>query len=988
MSEFFKTPLFNADYIDKELLNIDSEHQKNLKKDINKLYTIFRTYAQSPYNKFSTGNLQTLKIWPEAKNISVRAEMIQFYNNFYSSNLMTAAIIGKEDIDSLTKVAIDNLSGIQNKHVTRPNFSGQNYLREPKASDQQQGKIILIEPVKDIRILRIIMKMPFLSDQEHLYNPLPKIIHHLIGNEGEGTLLALLKKENLAINLMAGSDITSNGGPIFSQVSMTLTENGLKNYETIILYYFQFIKLMKNNLPFQESLWTEQKKIKKMDFTFSSKFTDVGSLVKTISKTLHKSYFRSNPGKIYANYLDGYNKYDDKVKHLIEKILNEFKLENMFCFLSAKEFSKNWPEDVEKKTETLYNTTYGEGKFSDHLISKIIGVENNSNNLTIHEDLFLPSENQFIPDDFKVYYDSDSDFTDLGIVNYGMNNETENANVTDVVLPRARNPNWPILYKRNQNAIMFLKPFINNPPPKLQDIKPQPKMHATIKLVTFKDKFDMEEYFVRKVISLTLSDDINKLTYTAALAGLSCKASVTFGHITISTDGFSQNQGKLVLKVLDRIKNLENKIKQEKIDIYADIILKNLNNGKKKASYKMALDLFDKISFKNARPSQMYIDFLTLEKDKFNETAVRRYFREELIQNISFLKGYIGGNILAGQAKNMTDDCLKWAFDNGALEMDPSRQLSYIPEEEKPEESEEGSNEYQATYLPMTDQTIFSINSTTQVSNALLLFIQTEIKTIESYSINYLFNSMLKSSFFSDIRSRQSLGYVVHIGPYRKGNRVGTMIVIQGGYEPRYMHYRALEFMIYKIDTVLKSYDNEPDKFLNFKNSMANSINPKIKTQSQLDSGIWDEIRNSRFDFDIKERTADYINSQELSLSKIEEYYKEQLLKSKAHACVYVKGVNADFNGYGFKELSEQIEKVDVLLQEEPVVSQQRRTKILPMIENYNIISAYENDESELAAYKENRTAIDHSSHNFETMDYYGISFDDKEISENGVGDS
>ena len=486
MSEFFKTPLFNADYIDKELLNIDSEHQKNLKKDINKLYTIFRTYAQSPYNKFSTGNLQTLKIWPEAKNISVRAEMIQFYNTFYSSNLMTAAIIGKEDIDSLTKVAIDNLSGIQNKHVTRPNFSGQNYLREPKASDQQQGKIILIEPVKDIRILRIIMKMPFLSDQEHLYNPLPKIIHHLIGNEGEGTLLALLKKENLAINLMAGSDITSNGGPIFSQVSMTLTENGLKNYETIILYYFQFIKLMKNNLPFQESLWTEQKKIKKMDFTFSSKFTDVGSLVKTISKTLHKSYFRSNPGKIYANYLDGYNKYDDKVKHLIEKILNEFKLENMFCFLSAKEFSKNWPEDVEKKTETLYNTTYGEGKFSDHLISKIIGVENNSNNLTIHEDLFLPSENQFIPDDFKVYYDSDSDFTDLGIVNYGMNNETENANVTDVVLPRARNPNWPILYKRNQNAIMFLKPFINNPPPKLQDIKPQPKMHATIKLVTFK----------------------------------------------------------------------------------------------------------------------------------------------------------------------------------------------------------------------------------------------------------------------------------------------------------------------------------------------------------------------------------------------------------------------------------------------------------------------------------------------------------------------
>lgn len=60
----------------------------------------------------------------------------------------------------------------------------------------------------------------------------------LIGHEGEGSLLSLLKNKNWATSLTAGPNIPYRGFATF-QVSMGLTKEGFNNTEQIICHVFE-----------------------------------------------------------------------------------------------------------------------------------------------------------------------------------------------------------------------------------------------------------------------------------------------------------------------------------------------------------------------------------------------------------------------------------------------------------------------------------------------------------------------------------------------------------------------------------------------------------------------------------------------------------------------------------------------------------------------------------------------------------------------------
>jgi insulysin len=96
-AQFFISPLFDASSTERELNAVDSENQKNLQSDAWRLDQLEKSTsnASHPYLKFSTGNLQTLKIEPESKGLSVREELLKFHSQYYSANLMTLSLLGK-----------------------------------------------------------------------------------------------------------------------------------------------------------------------------------------------------------------------------------------------------------------------------------------------------------------------------------------------------------------------------------------------------------------------------------------------------------------------------------------------------------------------------------------------------------------------------------------------------------------------------------------------------------------------------------------------------------------------------------------------------------------------------------------------------------------------------------------------------------------------------------------------------------------------------
>lgn len=100
-------------------------------------------------SKFGTGNKKTLFEEPLANGVNVRDELIKFQEKWYSANIMSLAVYGKETLDELETMVVSKFSGIVNKNVVAPRWNDAPFL-----TDQQASKVSIV-PVKDSRSLTI-----------------------------------------------------------------------------------------------------------------------------------------------------------------------------------------------------------------------------------------------------------------------------------------------------------------------------------------------------------------------------------------------------------------------------------------------------------------------------------------------------------------------------------------------------------------------------------------------------------------------------------------------------------------------------------------------------------------------------------------------------------------------------------------------------------------------------------------------------------------
>lgn len=124
-SSFFISPLFTESATLREINAVNSEHEKNLSTDVWRIRQVNKSLAnpKHPYSKFGTGNKETLLDIPKEKSIDTRRQLIEFHKKWYSSNIMSLAIFGKESLDELEEMTIKYFSPIENKSVKVPRWS-------------------------------------------------------------------------------------------------------------------------------------------------------------------------------------------------------------------------------------------------------------------------------------------------------------------------------------------------------------------------------------------------------------------------------------------------------------------------------------------------------------------------------------------------------------------------------------------------------------------------------------------------------------------------------------------------------------------------------------------------------------------------------------------------------------------------------------------------------------------------------------------------
>ena len=174
---------------------------------------------------------------------------------------MKLVVLGKESIDQLKIWATELFSNVSNNNVAQPVFNGH------PLTPNHLGKLIEIRPVKELRRLEYTFALP--PSLPHYRVKPSRYIAHLIGHEGRGSLLSLLKLKGWAISLSAYNSHFSPSFDLF-KVSIDVTVAGMQNYTEISTLLFSFIKLLSDSEPI-EWIYNDCKSLAEFSFRFQEK---------------------------------------------------------------------------------------------------------------------------------------------------------------------------------------------------------------------------------------------------------------------------------------------------------------------------------------------------------------------------------------------------------------------------------------------------------------------------------------------------------------------------------------------------------------------------------------------------------------------------------------------------------------------------------------------------------------------------------------------
>ncbi|KAF4097640.1 nardilysin b [Onychostoma macrolepis] len=265
-AQFFIGPLMISDAVDREVEAVDSEYQMAQPLDSNRKEMLFGGLAKAghPMSKFFWGNAQTLKNEPREKNINTYERLRAFWRRYYSAHYMTLAVQSKETLDNLEEWVREIFIKIPNNGQPRADFSD---LQDP-FDTPDFNKLYRVVPVRKIHALTISWALPP-QGKQYRVKPL-HYISWLIGHEGAGSILSLLRKKCWALALFGGnseSGFDQNTTYSIFSVSISLSDEGFQNFFQVIHIVFQYLKMLQSVGP-QQRIYEEIQKIEANEFRY------------------------------------------------------------------------------------------------------------------------------------------------------------------------------------------------------------------------------------------------------------------------------------------------------------------------------------------------------------------------------------------------------------------------------------------------------------------------------------------------------------------------------------------------------------------------------------------------------------------------------------------------------------------------------------------------------------------------------------------------
>lgn len=400
-SRFFIDPLMSESSMEREMNAVHSEHSKNITSDHWRKSGIisYLSHKKSIYNKFGTGNLETLD--KDGLNDALHSH----HSKYYSSNNMNLVVVGPQSLDELNNLVTSNFSEIPNKNINFlyelipsksqpiafPHKYDINMLNTLEMTDARKLtalRVIQITPIKKEHVIRVLWELP--TYNEKYKYAMMNLLSHIIGNEGKGSILYVLQKHSLVLSLSAGISESDHFISTF-EIDIEVTDKGFEHRHIIIALVHDYINMMRNK-GLSREIYDEYKQLSYNSFIFRSKY-DEAEEANSASRNMF--YYSIEDTFSTQNIM---NEYDNVANKLYDEYIGYMQPETSIVILSSLKY-----ENTLKNTEKWYGVNYTSCEYVNIVPSFEI-TEN------INFDISLPSKNAYIPTDFSIKNDDEMQY--------------------------------------------------------------------------------------------------------------------------------------------------------------------------------------------------------------------------------------------------------------------------------------------------------------------------------------------------------------------------------------------------------------------------------------------------------------------------------------------------------------------------------------------------------------------------------------------------
>jgi len=850
--DFFQNPLITEDKVNREMYAVNSEYVSYLNRPAFQLDFLMKMMMnpKSPNAAFGYGNLGSFRI----DGVNVTEELMGFYEKYYVGDQMNLVLLGNYTVQQLVSKAEKMFSSLRrssSKREVLPN--------NPDSEGFWQGKLVKFKQIQG-KVLILAWILPELLTK-YKKNPL-EYWSDMFNSEHKNGLVWKLKSLGLIQSFSAKAYSYEIDLTVYT-INFKLTNMGFENLDTIVKYFLAYVKKIDDGI--NKERWSKLKRVRELAYDYGNRGDETNEMANmAYSLSLVPKDEVVDILRFIGNVL---KEFSSEEIHMINLYLT---LERSLIILGNNDYNNSTEKTREKTNDLSYFTDLYLGNYSDlyemvwdssELSQSEFQNLQDSSNKEQYEELILPPDNQYIPNNLLMPCKNPASCEDSEV-----NNDIKTL---------------PILISNSENHKVWYKIQRN-----FNKLDPKASLHLQIisPLTYNSSKAVFLNTLSRKWLKWHLKPMVRQLQDL----GYNVRIQST-PNLELQIYGFSNKMDLIARDFGQIIKNCSEFEYIQQNQLVFNLIKNTTIQKIKKKMFGTPLE----------QTKQHMVFLLNLNSRSYNYSEMLQAPELPKDEFIQFMQNYTQTNfinvlIFGAISQNQASEVFNKLTSNGLN----SRTPDDLPH-------------YQTLKLPKGKKRFVALNyNPDDINTGFISYFQFGDNELEMIAKFLIFYDFFYSKAFDFLRTKAQLGYYVGVKPSLINGIMGFVIYVQGETKNvSIFEEKVEEFLDYFLGTLEEITEKD---FLMMREAKINDILMTSKLED-LEHQFWEIIEGNLLDhWDIKEKMASTMKN--IDIVRCKSFWKSFLIDrnefGRLNVAVVPDSLKGNYDGevYEYEEFKSGME--------------------------------------------------------------------------------